>query len=112
MTALAISLAFEPLRSIAAGSISPAYTAIGTPFVNPSRQIYIVNATDVLLFFSLDGVNDHFVIPAGSYLLNDISSNKTRQGGAFNISANTTIYVAGSPSMNSVYLTTAYGING
>jgi hypothetical protein len=112
MTALSVRLQFEPLRTIAFGDISGVYAPIGTPFDNPCRLLYIVNNTDVLLTFSDDGVNDKFVIPAGSYILIDIGSNKAILGGSLNISQGTTIYVAGTPSMGNVFLTTAFGGNG
>lgn len=112
MTALAVRFQFEPLRTLAFGGISGTYASIGTPFVHPSRLLYIVNTTDADLTFSDDGVNDQFVIPATSYILLDIGSNKTMLGGSLNIAQGTTIYVKGFPIEGSVYLTTAYGSNG
>lgn len=112
MTALSVRLEFEPLRTIAFGDISGIYAGIGTAFSNPCRSLYIVNDTDVLLTFSDDGVNDHFVIPATSYILLDVGSNKTTLGGSLNIAQGTRIYVKGTPTMGNVYLTTMYGSNG
>lgn len=112
MTALSVRLQFEPLRTLAFGGISGTYAGIGTALSNPSRQLYIVNTTDVLLTFSDDGVNDHFVIPAMSYILLDTASNKTMLGGSFTISQGTRIYVKGAPTLGSVYLSTMYGSNG
>lgn len=106
---LAVRLYPEPIRSLAFGSISGTYAGIGTPFVNPSRITYIVNTTDVLLTFSFDGINDHFVIPSQAYLLIDISSNASITGGAFNIAANQRIYVKGAPGSGTVYLSTFFG---
>lgn len=112
MTALSIRLYPEPLRTLAFGSITGTYAGIGTAFADPSRILYIVNSTDALLTFSLDGVNDHFVIPATSHLILDVTSNKSLLGGAFSIAQGTRIYVKGTPSMNSVYLSTFYGSGG
>jgi hypothetical protein len=112
MSSLAIRLLAEPLRSLAFGSISGVYAGIGTSFDDPCRIMYMVNTTDVLLTFSLDGVNDHFVIASGSYLIIDISSNKTLTGGQLTISQGQRIYVKGSPSLGAVYLTNFYGANG
>lgn len=106
---LAVRLAAEPLRSLAFGSISGTYAGLGTAFANPVRLMLIVNDTDVLLTFSLDGVHDHFVLPAGSQLIMDVTTNKSDSGGAFNIAQGTRIYVKGAPTLNSVYLSVFYG---
>jgi len=106
---LAVRLYPEVLRSLAFGSISGAYAGIGTALLNPARVLYIVNTTDVLLTFSFDGVNDHFVIPSNSYLLFDVTSNMTLTGGALSIAQGQRIYVKGSPSLGTVYLSTFFG---
>jgi len=112
MSNLAVRLLMENLRSIAFGSISGTYAGIGTALSNPCRMLYIVNATDVLLTFSDDGVNDKFVIPAGSYLLLDITTNNTAVGGSYTISQGQRFYVKGAPSSGTVYLSAFYGGNG
>lgn len=108
---LAVRLYPEVLRTLAFGSISGTYAAIGTGLSNPSRILYIVNTTDVLLTFSFDGVNDHFVIPASSYMLIDITSNTSIQGGFINVAQGQKIYVKGAPTLGSVYLSTFFGSN-
>ena len=106
---LAVRLYPEVLRSLAFGSISGTYAGIGSALSNPSRILYIVNTTDVLLTFSFDGVNDHFVIPSQSYILIDITSNMSLTGGALSVSQGQRIYVKGSPSLGTVYLSTFFG---
>ena len=108
---LAVRLYPEPLRTLAFGSISGTYAAIGSALLNPSRILYIVNTTDVLLTFSFDGVNDHFVIPSQSYILLDVTANTSIQGSFINIAQGQKIYVQGSPSSGSVYLSTFFGSN-
>jgi len=108
---LAIRVLAEPLRTLAFGAISGVYAGLGTALQHPARQIYIVNNSDVLLTFSLDGVNDHFVIPANSYFLDDISSNMTLPGGSLALSQGQRIYVKGAPTMGAVYLSVFYGSN-
>jgi hypothetical protein len=105
---LAVRVYPEILRSLAFGSISGAYTGIGSAFLNPIRIMYILNTTDVLLTFSFDGVNPHFVIPSNSYLLFDITSNMTYTGGALSVAQGQRIYVEGSPSLGAVYLSAFY----
>jgi hypothetical protein len=106
---IAIQIYPEVLRTLAFGSISSTYAGVGTALKYPGRIYYLVNTTDVLLTFSWDGINDHFVVPAGSYILIDVTSNKTTNGGAFMVAENTRTYVKGSPSLGAVYLTSFFG---
>ena len=108
---LAVRLYPEVLRTLAFGSISGTYAGIGTPLLNPSRILYVVNVTDVLLTISFDGINDHFVIPSQSYILIDVTSNTTITGASLAISQGQRIYAKGAPSLGSVYLSTFFGSN-
>src|SRR6266850_6455486 len=103
-TSLAVRLYPEALRTLAFGSVSGTYAGLGAAFLNPSRVIYIVNTTDVLLTFSFDGVADHFVVASNTNMILDVTSNRSDLGGAFSISQGTRIYVKGSPTLGSVYL--------
>ena len=108
---LSVRFAAEALRTLAFGSISSSYAALGTALANPSRQIMIVNTTDSLLTFSLDGVTDHFVLPSGSQFILDVSSNMVLPSGTWMISKGLVFYVKGGPGSGSVYLSTFYGSN-
>lgn len=113
VTVLATKLKFEPLRSLAFGSIGATYTAVGTPTEHPMRQFFIQNLTDQLLIFSFDGINDHFVLPVNGFWIEDITTNKSQDIG-FYIAQNTTLYVkrsAGAATSGSVYFTVTYGAN-
>jgi hypothetical protein len=114
MSALAIQFWPESLRSLAFGSISGTYAGIGTATLNPCRLYLIQNETDVLLTFSWDGVNDHFVVPSGAGLIVDVTSNRTSTtlSGYLAIPEGTRTYVKGSPTLGSVYLSIFYGKNG
>jgi len=106
----AIKLAVEPVRSLAFGSIGAGYTGVGTVFSNPARILHIQNLTDVLLMFSYDGVLDHFPLATNSYLLLDVTANKSSEQGCY-IPEGTRLYVKqdGVPSSGSVYATVYYG---
>jgi len=106
----AIRLVPEAARSLAFGSIGAAYAGIGTAINNPVRILHIQNLTDVVLMFSYDGINDHFPLASNSYLLLDITANKSRDQG-FYLAEGTRIYVKedGTPSSGSVYVTVYYG---
>lgn len=108
---LTVRLAAEPLRSLAFGSISGTYMGIGTALANPCRIIHVTNTTDVVLTYSFDGVNDHFVIPPNGFILLDVMMNSSSVGGAWNIAQGTRIYVKGAPTFGSTYLSVFYGSN-
>jgi hypothetical protein len=110
-TNLSVRLLAETLRSLAFGSISGTYAGIGTALAHPARLIKFTNTTDVLLTISLDGVNDHDVIPTNSSYILDIASNQVLPAGSLTISQGQRFYVKGTPSSGSIYLSVYYGSN-
>lgn len=109
---LAIRALPETLRSLAFGSISGTYAGLGSAFANPVRILFMENLTDVTLTYSWDGVNDHLVLPRNGYISIDVTANLASTGGAFNFAQGTRIYVKGSPTSGSTYLTVIYGTTG
>ena len=99
---LAVRLYAEPLRTLAFGSISNVYAGLGTALANPCRQFIIVNTTDVILFFSLDGITDHFVVPSNGQFVSDVASNATQPAGGIYLAQGDRLYVSGLPSLGSV----------
>ena len=112
---LAIRLFPEPIRSLAFGSIGGSFAAVGAPIAHPSSIFMMQNGTDVELFFSLDGIHDHFLVPSNSFILFDLVTNRTLSQGAF-FAQGTQVYVAqgpaGAPTVGSAFVTTVYGLNG
>lgn len=101
----------EPVRTLAFGAIGVGYTAIGSQLINPARIALFQNATDADLMFSWDGVNDHYPLLNGTFLLIDVTSNKSSQGGAFAIAGGTQFWVRqiAAPTVGAVYVTSFYG---
>lgn len=112
MSALAVRLAWEELRTLASGSISGTYAGIGAAFANPARIIHLFNGTDVVITFSFNGTTDHLVLPTNGFLLLDVTSNKTTQVSGFYIAEGTRVYAKGSPTTGAVYLSVIYGTEG
>lgn len=67
----------EPLRSLAFGSISGTYAAVGTATEHPTRLICFTNATEGDVVLSRDPLIEagEIFIPAASFKLFDISTN-------------------------------------
>lgn len=110
MSTQAIRLRAEALRSLAFGSISSTYTAIGSKFAHPTRIMHLQNLTNADIVWSMDGITDHGVIASGGFLLLDVVANKTLDQGQF-ISEGTIMYAksSGDPTSGSVYLSVFYG---
>lgn len=103
---------FEPLRSLAFGSISGTYTALGTPLANASHILNIDNLTDADVLVSFDGITDHTIVPAGSGKIIDYASDKIDPVGKLLQPQNTQVYIkqaSTAATVKAVYLTTIYG---
>lgn len=68
---------FEPLRSLAFGSISGTYAAVGTPFQYPSRAVCFNNNTQGGMIFSRDPdlVAGEIFVAAGAGKIWDVATN-------------------------------------
>ena len=112
MASLSVRMKFEPIRSIGFAAIGAGYMGVGTSIDHPARQIFIQNLTDVPLMFSIDGLTDHFPLPANGFFLSDIDSNKTGQSGEFCLAAGDRLYVkelTGPAALGNVYFSVIYG---
>lgn len=112
MEALSIRLLPEAVRSIAYGSTSASYAAVGTPLSNPARIIIFQNFTDGAMMVSFDGITDHIPVAGNGFILLDVTSNKTASQG-FYIAQGTRFYIKqiGTPTTGSFYISSLYGLN-
>ena len=102
---------FDPVRELAFGGISGTYAAVGTPLTNPSRMVAFNNATDVMVYISFDGVNNHLKLASNSFKLFDFATNRIQEDGFF-VSIGTQFYVkqvSGAASTNGVWIEVCYG---
>lgn len=105
-----MAASFEILRSLLFSSITNVgYTAIGTPLTNGSHAFRLTNATDGDMFFSIDGVNPYFFLPAGTSLVYDVQTN-TQRTNPFLLPQGTQFSVkySSAPTKNDVYIETMY----
>jgi|ERR1700690_1460974 len=100
-------LRVDALRSKAAGSITNAYTTLGTAITHLWRMFRITNNTDGDLFISFDGTTDNLFVPKGSFVLYDVAANAAPSNLNDNllVGINTQLYVkySSAPSTGSVY---------
>lgn len=109
---LATRATYDTLRSLAHGSISGSYAALGTQLLFPARIIKITNNTDGDMLVSTDGSTDMDFLPANSFVLYDISTNRQIAGQQLNFPSGTQFFIkqSSAPTKNSVYLTVIYAL--
>lgn len=92
-------------HSLGFGSIGAAYMGIGTRFDNSARIVVITNLTDALMVFSINGVDDHFLLPAKSKFNLTLTWNTTLED-RYHLEAENRVYVRSDqvPTKGSVYV--------
>lgn len=104
----AIAVRFDAQRTLAFGSISGTYAALGGPTTHLMRILKIVNNTNGDMTISFDGTTDNDFVPANSFVLYDFEANSYSQYD-FLLALNTQIYVKGTATSGSVYAVMVYG---
>jgi hypothetical protein len=102
---LAKKILFLPLRSLAFGSISGTYAAVGNPLEQPVRMFRLINATNGDLIATTKLTEDQFFISASSFVLYDLTANSGSPGQSL-LAEGTQFYVKQStaPSSKSFYI--------
>lgn len=105
---------FEPIREVAFGSVTGSYTAVGTALIDHARLIRIVNTLNVEVYISINGIDNHIRMAAGSFFIMDFSANKVRDDGMF-LSIGTVFYVkqvSGAAGSGSLWIEVLYASGG
>lgn len=84
---------FETLRTVAFGSITNSFVAVGDPLANPAVMVKCVNTTDVELQVSDDGTNAKISLPSGAASLYDFNANRLANANIYAVAAGTQFYV-------------------
>ena len=97
---------FDELRFLGFGAIGAMYAPVGGELTHMTRMIRIINNTDGDMFFSDDGLGAKFFVPAGSFVLYDLTSNSHLNEGCVAIAMGTQFYVRQStaPTKGAVYI--------
>lgn len=107
---MGIKAYFDTIKTLAHGSISTSYAAVGTVTSLPAHAFRIINNTDGDMLFSTDGSTDMLFVPHGSFVLYDVSSNKDYPDQKLFIPAQLQFYVkySSSPSTGAVWIELLY----
>lgn len=102
---------FETLRTVAFGSITGSFAALGTPLANQSLAFRVINTTDQDIEISFDGVNAQLYVVAGTFVLYDVSSDKNPSKNLC-IPQHTQVFVkyVSAPSKGTVVFETLYSL--
>ncbi|MGD8326455.1 MAG: hypothetical protein PVF65_06035 [Sphingomonadales bacterium] len=82
---------FDTLRTVAFGSITGSYAALGVPLTSEAVVISFINDTNANLYFSTDGTNDQLYLPNSSAMILDVRANNPGDG--LFIASSTQFYV-------------------
>ena len=112
MLASAQRVKWNPLKSLAFGSIGAAYVGLGIPLEEPIYLLKVQNFTDQNLLISFDGITDHDVIAANGGWVYDFGSNKSDASGGLWVPQGVRIYIKQeggvAPTTGSVYAASVY----
>lgn len=102
---------FDQLRTVAFGSITASYVALGTPFTHMVRMVILTNNTDKDVLVSIDGVNDFLYMVKGTFKLLDISTNRETACNWY-LPIGTQFYVkyVAAPGSGNFFIEAMYGI--
>lgn len=91
------AITYDVLRSIDSSTFTGSYQAVGGPLAHPARIFKFVNNSNVVVAVSIDGINDMDILPASSFALYDIGTNKGVST-SFELPSHTQIYVKSASS--------------
>ena len=101
---------FNPLQSVAYGSITNSFTLVGSNFSNPVVLIHLLNLTNQSILFNVDGsgVAQGIVAPGG-FVLFDLNANRQPYNEALELPIGGGIYIeypGSAPTSGTFYVTT------
>lgn len=120
MASRSLRLMAEPIRERGPGAAVPdtlttVYQTVGSAMAHPIRQLVFYNLSDKAVYFSFNGIDNHFVLAVNGAFVLDITANKTFPEGWF-VAEGQTIYAKVTGGVNAtagaVYVTALYGQEG
>ena len=105
---------FDTLRSVAAGSITSSFAAVGAALPAPAVCLTFKNDTNGDVIVSIDATNDNLYLPANSFNVYDIRTNGPfdcdfmfPQGTVFYVEQGTVVPTTGSFYIEAIIVTRA-----
>lgn len=101
-------ITYNPMQSIDSTTFTGSYIPLGIPIPNTSRIYKIVNNSNVLIKVSINGTTDMDVLPANSFVLYDLGTNRGNPSADTALPQGTQFYVNGPAGTGLVYLVTLF----
>lgn len=110
MPAVQSKLAFEALRSRASSTLTGSYQTLGVVMAHPIRifKLTSTSTTDVTVSYD-GGTTDHEYLPAGSFLLVDVTSDRAWDC-EFALAKGVQVSIKGTAGTGTIYLSTYYAV--
>jgi len=103
----------DTLRVLNFSGISATYAEVGTAFAHLTRILCFTNNTNGDIIVSFDGITDNVIMPATSFKLFDLNTNRGETNASWTFPAGTQIYVkeesiAAKPTSGDFYVECIY----
>lgn len=110
MGVLATKIGFEAMKTIDSATFTGSYQVVGTVTSNEARAFCITNNSNKAVTFSLDGgTTDHMFLPANTFRLYDIASNRSNNAPYLALAKGTQFMAKGSAGTGLVYIELIFG---
>lgn len=107
MVANSTVIKYETIKSIDSASFTGSYQAVGVASTHPCRVFKIVNNSNIAVTVSTDGIHDHDFIPAATFVLYDVGTNRGNSAPELNLPP-TQFYVKAAAGVGLVYVVIIY----
>lgn len=98
------ALAYEAIKSIDSASFTGSYQNLGAATTHEARLFKFVNNSNVTFTVSIDGgTTDHDVVPAGTFVLYDVGTNKGGSSPGLQLPKGTQFMVKGAAGVGLCY---------
>lgn len=101
-------ISYLPLQSVDSATFTGSYIRLGVPTTLPCRIFKILNNSNVIVTVSTDGVENMDILPANSFTLYDLGTNRGNPGAELCLQEGTQFYVSASAGTGLVYLVTLF----
>jgi hypothetical protein len=109
MGAQSTVIAYETIKSIDSGTFTGSYLPIGIASTHEARIFKIVNNSNVGVTISVDGSTDVDFVPASTFVLYDVCTNRSNAVPLMDLPKGTQFYAKAAAGTGLVYVVILYG---
>lgn len=103
------ALAYDPIKSFDSATLTGSYQLLGAVTAHEARLYKLVNNSNVSVLISIDGgTTDHDVVPAGTFVLYDVGTNKGGSSPGLQLPKGTQFMLKGAAGVGLIYAVVLY----